>query len=97
MLCYLFQKLILELFDLACFSMASRGRGNRNWISAGPSHSQQNLDVPSQHKYCNVPLDDTTDATALWINQLKYIWGLCMLIISFYLTLFICCVILLMV
>jgi hypothetical protein len=60
--------------------MASRGRGSCNWISAGPAHLQQNPDVPNQHKHCKVPFDDSTDATALWIKQLKYIWGSCMLI-----------------
>jgi len=52
--------------NLACFSMASRRRSNPG--------------VPSQqHKHCEIPSDVTTDATALWLNQLKYIWGLCML------------------
>jgi hypothetical protein len=48
-------------------------------MSAGPSHSQQSSDVPNQRNHCKFPSDDPANATALWINQLKYIWGLCKL------------------
>lgn len=57
--------------------MASRGRGNCNWNSAGPSHSQQqDPDVPRELNHCKFPTPEPANATTLWINQLKYIWGL---------------------
>jgi hypothetical protein len=63
--------------------MAFRGRGNRNWNSAGPSHSQQQgPDVPSELNHSKFPTDEPADATTLWIHQLKYIWGLCRLSIK---------------
>jgi hypothetical protein len=69
--------------NLYAFSMASRGRGNCNWSPEGPSYShQQEPDVPRQLNHCKLPTDEPADATTLWINQLKYIWGLCRLSIK---------------
>lgn len=60
--------------------MGSRQRGNCNWNPEGPSHSQQeDPGVPRQLNHCKFPTDEPADATTLWINQLKYIWGLCRL------------------
>jgi hypothetical protein len=60
--------------------MASRERGNRNLTSAGSASSQEQiLDVASLHNYLQYPSDDPEDVTALWMNQLKYMWALCRL------------------
>jgi hypothetical protein len=79
----------------SAFSMAARQRGNCNGNPASSSHYQQEPDVPSelnQCKFpavepdvpselnqCKFPTVEPADATTLWINQLKYIWGLCRL------------------
>ncbi|XP_021932280.1 exonuclease mut-7 homolog isoform X2 [Zootermopsis nevadensis] len=55
--------------------MSSRRRRNPNLVSVS-SHSQQDPDFLSEHKHCEVSLEDETDATALWIKQLKNVWGL---------------------
>jgi hypothetical protein len=71
----------------SAFSMAARQRGNCNGNPAGPSHSyqQEEPDVPSELNQCKFPTVEPADATTVWINQLKYIWGLCRLSIKLFL------------
>lgn len=71
------------MLNLYAFSMASRRRGDYDWNPEGPSNSQQqDPDVPTQLNHCKFPTDEPANATTLWINQLKYIWGLCRLTIK---------------